>query len=608
MLLSTVAASTFGFFNNSTTSTAQFNLGGTIDGQAASGVEVLTFGGTSGGTVTGAIGNGSGGGTVALSKNGRGTWTLSGTNTYTGGTSIAGGTLLLDMNAGGSLATTGGLSLGGGVFQIKGASGGSSQTLGGTFNVAASSTTSIVLDPNNGTGVTLTLGQTWTRGNGGSLFIDYSSANTGTRMVTTAGAVTATGGSTLTNGIYTWAVVKDSAGVSGFATQSTSGGNITRYDDATLATTLTTSSASTTTNYSTASSTYVGGNGGTLTWTNGGALTNRKINSLIIDTTTNYGTIDLGASGNVLNMGNNATGGVGAIFFRGNHDEIITGGTIEGGSTASFELQVHQYGTGVLTIASAVLGPAANTQFTKDGPGKLVLTGTSTFTGSSAVASVFGGTLKVDGSLANSANLVVGGVTSSNNATLAGTGTIGPVRIAGIASGVTSSVGTINPGDVSVIGKINTGALTLNGNFTADIDMSTNGVTGSGTGTIVSGANDLINVTGAVTLTNATLSLALTNFTAGATKYTYVLIQNDSNDVITGTFANVLPTTGTLGQGYTILYTYNAETGAATGGNDVAITFTPEPGSFGVVSLSAAAASLLRRRRKNSNAPSANRT
>ncbi|HEV6965660.1 autotransporter-associated beta strand repeat-containing protein [Roseateles sp.] len=60
---------------------------------SAAGSSVLTTGNTTSTLFSGVISNGSGGGTVALTKQGSGTFTLSGANTYTGATTVSAGTL-----------------------------------------------------------------------------------------------------------------------------------------------------------------------------------------------------------------------------------------------------------------------------------------------------------------------------------------------------------------------------------------------------------------------------------------------------------------------------------------------------------------------------------
>ena len=71
----------------------------------ASGAKTLTLQGSNGGTISGAIDNG--GGNVRLTKAGAGTWTLTGSNTYTGATTINDGTLEIgDGNLTGSLSAS----------------------------------------------------------------------------------------------------------------------------------------------------------------------------------------------------------------------------------------------------------------------------------------------------------------------------------------------------------------------------------------------------------------------------------------------------------------------------------------------------------------------
>ena len=69
------------------------DIGGRITG-GTSGATVLTLSGsnTNLNTISGTIANGNAT-SVAITKSGIGTWVLSGTNTYTGATDIAAGTL-----------------------------------------------------------------------------------------------------------------------------------------------------------------------------------------------------------------------------------------------------------------------------------------------------------------------------------------------------------------------------------------------------------------------------------------------------------------------------------------------------------------------------------
>lgn len=99
------------FSSNGTSSTSLLTIGNSASFGATASVQgvstvgnttTLNLNGTSVGTgttngttnsVVGRIQNGSGGGNLAVAKSGTGTWRLTGDNTYTGGTSISGGTL-----------------------------------------------------------------------------------------------------------------------------------------------------------------------------------------------------------------------------------------------------------------------------------------------------------------------------------------------------------------------------------------------------------------------------------------------------------------------------------------------------------------------------------
>ena len=93
--------------NNASSSANILTLAGGIS-STASGAKTLTLGGTNVGqnTVSGAISNGTGGGTLALTKAGAGQWILSGSNTYTGATTVNAGTLQVNSLANGGAASS----------------------------------------------------------------------------------------------------------------------------------------------------------------------------------------------------------------------------------------------------------------------------------------------------------------------------------------------------------------------------------------------------------------------------------------------------------------------------------------------------------------------
>lgn len=137
--------------------------GGTITNGSAT-TATLYVGGGSGGsssaTYGGVIQNGTG--TLNLTKEGTGTQTLNGANTYTGATTVSNGTLALGSS--GSIDNTSGVSLGtGGTFDISAKTGGYTVSkLSGSGNVVGSLTVSTQLAIGNSPGTTtfdsLTLG------------------------------------------------------------------------------------------------------------------------------------------------------------------------------------------------------------------------------------------------------------------------------------------------------------------------------------------------------------------------------------------------------------------------------------------------------------------
>jgi autotransporter-associated beta strand protein len=147
------------------------------------GIKTLTLQGSSTGTgeIAGAIVNGSG--TTSLTKAGTGTWTLSGVNAYTGGTSLNAGTLQLG-NASG-LGSSGTISFGGGTLQY---GAGITTDLSSRFSSAASQAYNI---DTNGNNVALASALT---SSGGSL------TKTGTGTLTLSSANAYTGATTVSAG------------------------------------------------------------------------------------------------------------------------------------------------------------------------------------------------------------------------------------------------------------------------------------------------------------------------------------------------------------------------------------------------------------------------
>ncbi|MGV3663627.1 MAG: autotransporter-associated beta strand repeat-containing protein [Prosthecobacter sp.] len=189
---SPTTAGTFTIQNNGASASTTLVIAGGISSATTTATETLTLGGTNTGNnlVSGNISNGTAN-ALALVKSGAGTWTLSGANTYTGGTSISGGTLAL---SGGNnrLPTTGTLAFTGtsGTLDV----GSTSQSVSGlTFLIAGTNNNVIT-----GAGGTLSV-------TGGSVHIGGgSNTSTGSNATTVSMAGLST--FNYTNGSGTFSV------------------------------------------------------------------------------------------------------------------------------------------------------------------------------------------------------------------------------------------------------------------------------------------------------------------------------------------------------------------------------------------------------------------
>ncbi len=170
-----------------------------------------------------------------------------------------------------------------------------------------------------------------------------------------------------------------------------------------------------------------------------------------------------------------------------------------------------------LTINAIISGPGG---FTKSFPDVLTLNSNNTYTGATTVTA---GVLVVNG-----AQPV--GTVALNGGLLGGTGTVGAVT----ASGVSVKTVSPGPGPPYTPGSLSAGNVSLDAytTFSAQINSA---APGSG--------YDQLNVTGSVSLDNAFLSLTLGYRPAAGDRF--VILNNDGNDPVQGTFSG-LPEGATL--------------------------------------------------------------
>ncbi|MGK6353839.1 autotransporter-associated beta strand repeat-containing protein [Sphingomonas sp. DT-207] len=388
-------------------------------------------------------------GTGGLTKLGAGTLTLTGASTYTGGTTVGGGTLALDFSpasgpASDLLSSASALTMGGGTLAIMGAAGeANSQTFNGLTITGGNNT--IRTTSGAAGSLTLNLG-TITRTGGLANFV-----LPGTGAITTANVDGALGGWATVNGADYAKVV---------------GGNIVAFTDAD----------------------YTDQDDASL-WANG-----QFISDSDGDADSFFGTVgssvQLGglqfttpdATTTVTIAGGQTLGVDGSIIVAPSvltDNQTITGGNLTG-TAGGGVLGVQQNGAGTLTIASQIVDNTGTVGFTKSGTGRVVVSGSNSYTGATTVAQ---GTLSVNSigngnttsavgaSTADASNLVIqgaaleytGGTTISDRGftlTRSGATTAGTISITGAAANLTFS-GQVTSPDAAGLTKIGDGTLTL---------------------------------------------------------------------------------------------------------------------------------------------------
>ncbi|MEI6515714.1 MAG: autotransporter-associated beta strand repeat-containing protein, partial [bacterium] len=494
---------------NSGTATLVVGATGTIGALSGTGGTITATGNfvlTSSGTVTqnttfsGVMQDGTG--TLAFTKIGTGTLTLSGVNTYTGGTTLSGGALSIgtDANIGGASRA---ITFSGGTLQVTGTTlvnldshAVNWGTFNGGFDINNSANTFTVSQTIGGSG-------SLTKAGAGTLTLSGNNTYTG---VTTIGA-----GTLIVTGNLGTGAFGNLGSVSTGAGTLTLGGGVLQYTGTAQNTTINRPWQMT------ASSSIDVTTGNTLTISTAApsttsALTKVGAGTLILSGANAYsgGTT---LTGGILNIANNDTN-LGTANSSTSGTLTFNGGTLQFGSSSAITIAMRPVvlNAGILgyvdtslssgTISSIISGTGS---LTKVGAGTLVLAGSSPNT-YSGVTTVSGGSLLVNGN-----NTGTGAFTVNSTAILGGNGTIaGSVTVNGGAA--------LTPGNSSGSGTLTVGgSLTLANNSTLNFAFSNSGTVSS-----------FINA-GALTLNNGgTISVDLTYNNGTVTEGTYKLIKRTS--------------------------------------------------------------------------------
>jgi fibronectin-binding autotransporter adhesin len=353
-------------------------------------------------------------GTVGLTKNGAGTLTLSGVNTYTGATTISAGTLLLGANN--IFANTSTLSVAGGALNINtrtdtvGAVTLSSGSITGTTgiltgasyavtNATGNTTISAILAgavalTKTGAGtLTLSGGTTTTTYTGGT------NINAGILMLGASNALANTGAVWVGGGTFDIGAFSDTVGA-----VTLSSGSIIGTTGVLAGTSYSVTNATGNTSIS-----AILGGGVTMTKSGAGTVTLSGNNTYTGLTTVSAGTLQLGASGGATNTPLGTTGAGTTVtsgatldlngFTLGTAEALTLSGTglssagalvnTAGAATFSGAVTLGAVapsigGAGNIHLAGAV-GDGASTALTKVGANTLTLSGNNTFTGGTTI-------------------------------------------------------------------------------------------------------------------------------------------------------------------------------------------------------------------------------
>ena len=529
---------TYTFANNSANGTGAgagtLNIGGGITGTTGATVLTLSGSNTNTNTLSGVIDDGTAT-TLGITKSGAGTWVLSGANTFTGATTINGGTLSVS-TANNLGAATADVTINGGTLHID--AGGTMGTVNSSNRTVTIGTSGATLDfvgnqgfEGNGfagTGaVTKTGAGIWTVSTSASSYTGAITLSAGVLRMTfaafTAASITVQSGAQLylfDNSDGTWDLAAggkftlngDGGGTGALRQTLQSGGTGVNFTS-TLAKEVVIASdslISTETALGTVQFSSIVSGTGTITKAGVGTLNfSGTGNTLSGGTIIQGGTITV-SSGSLLGTGaltmsqtgtnntaltlSNAAQSVGSLSsqFAATTGTVSQTITLTGTALTVNQSTDGTYGTGVMSTLTSII--AGTGSLIKAGSATLTLTGVNTYTGATTLSA---GTLSV-GTIGNggvSGNL---GAATNTAANLVFNG--GTLQYTGAAASTNRNF-TINAGKTATF-DVTTNSLTVSGATTA----TTGALTKIGAGTLILSGSNLH--TGETTISAGTLQFA----------------------------------------------------------------------------------------------------
>ncbi|MCF7785606.1 MAG: autotransporter-associated beta strand repeat-containing protein [Prosthecobacter sp.] len=448
-----------------------FTNTGSMGFNGQSGARTLTLTGTNGaGNVLAAV-IGDSGGATSLIKSGTGTWMLTGNNTYTGLTTISGGTLIL-----GNFGSTGSISgdiVDNGILMLNNTAGLTlSQTISGTGGVTVNAGSHTLSGTNTYTGVTSIAGgltlSVATLADGGVASNLGAASNSAANIVLNNGIIKYTGTGSSTDRLFGIGTLGGTLNASGTgAVNFTNTGNM-GFNSQTGARTLTLTGTNTGANTLAAA---IGDNGGVT------SLTKSGVGTWVLTGANNYtGTTTI--STGVLQVGSGGAAGT------------LGSGAVTDNANLTFKR------SDTVTISNSISGTGSLTQA---GTGTTILTGANSYAG---VTTISAGTLQIgnggttgtlgSGTITNNGTLIIdrsNAITISG--TMSGTGALiqngtGTTTLSGLSNNwgsATVNAGVLSAGVASGLGNASAmivnsgGTLATNGN---PLGAAVGSISGSG--------------------------------------------------------------------------------------------------------------------------------
>ncbi|MFC5453241.1 autotransporter-associated beta strand repeat-containing protein [Prosthecobacter fluviatilis] len=557
-----------GTLDASGTGAVNFSNTGSMGFNSQSGARTLTLTGTNAGNNTLAAAIGDNGGATSLVKSGNGTWVLTGTNTYTGTTTISAG--VLRVGNGGTSGTLGtGAVTDNGILVINHSN---AITLANSISGSGSlvqqgAGTTTLTGANSYTGsTTISAGvlSVASIANGGATSNLGASTNAATNLVLNGGTLQYTGAAASTDRLFSVGTSGGTVDASGTGAVNFTNTGSMGFNSQSGTRTVTLTGTNTGNNTLAA---VIGDNGGATSLVKSGAGT-----WVLTGTNTYTGTTTV--SGGVLQVGSGST----------------TGSLGSGAVVNNASLVINR--SDAITLANTISGSGS---FNQAGSGTTTLSGTNSYTGATTINA---GVLKV-ASLANggSSSNIGAATSAAENLVING----GTLEYSGAADASTDRLFSVGIGsaviDVTGIGALNftnTGSMGFNGQ-SGDRNLLLTG-TNSGVNIIAAAIGDYGGATSVSIDGTATWLLTGANTYTGATTVSSGVLQiggsNLDSAIILGSHATLElnglnARIGSLAGSGTVQNNSVDAAALTTGGNNTSTTFSGviQDGGTGALSI-----------------------